>query len=216
MKNAFITGGGSGLGNEIAVHLRNLGYRIGITYHKSAINHNNFDFATQIDLTTKPITDPLSDFISKFGNIDIFVHNASIFQLETIDSPDISFTSNFNIHAKVTLDSIHHIYHHNKVKNLQTQYVSILDGEIISRKPQIPLDYSDSIEMQINLRPTKFLSYYITKRVIIDIISATSNDVNPYVIFKSLFPVQIDGLESDVCERTKKGHGLADILSAFP
>jgi len=87
-KSALITGGGTGLGREVAVRLAREGMDIGVGYSRSREDAENTvaeltamgvrAAALQADLgKTSEVYRHFEEFVGQFGRIDLLVHNAA-------------------------------------------------------------------------------------------------------------------------------------------
>ncbi|MEM8832092.1 MAG: 3-oxoacyl-ACP reductase family protein [Cyanobacteria bacterium P01_G01_bin.19] len=112
-KNAFVSGGSRGIGAEIALKLAQEGANVTITYSKSQERAAKMvqkieaqgvrGFAIQADATkAENVVQAIQQAVSTFGNIDILVNSAGIFELKPITEStleDYERTESVNIKA---------------------------------------------------------------------------------------------------------------------
>jgi 3-oxoacyl-[acyl-carrier protein] reductase len=115
-KTALVTGASRGIGRAIALTLGSQGAVVGINYHQHTTQAQQVlktldgkGTLLQADVSQKDQVSSMIDaFIDQYSHLDILVHNAGIYQRQTIET--LSFEQWKKILA-VNLDSCYHLVH---------------------------------------------------------------------------------------------------------
>jgi acetoacetyl-CoA reductase len=165
-KTIFITGGGKGIGKEIAIFFKKLNYNVIISYNNSFSQANDLInegiYIYKMDVTNHDeCYEIIKEIISKFKKIDILINNAgiidnSLFHKMTNQQWTNVINTNLNSLFNVTQNVIQNMLEHKngKIINIssiyglkgskgQTNYSSSKHG-VIGFTKSLALEYADS------------------------------------------------------------------------
>lgn len=144
-KTALITGSSKRIGYSIADFLAKQGYNIALHYNKSEKESNTFVSRLRglgcnaknfkLDLFNTECIEPFfNKVVQYFGEIDLLINNASVFELDSLSSCSInSLDKHLNINLKAPLFLSK--YYFQSLKKRKGNIINLLDQRVLNITP---------------------------------------------------------------------------------